>query len=70
MSLEGAMAMLEDDRYRGDLATEVNKLRKLLTEEKKKSHGESARLAETSQLFEQVSEQPWVAVVMWCPGVH
>ena len=54
VSLEGAMAMFEDERYRGDLATEVNKLRKLLTEEKKKSHGESARLAETSQLFEQV----------------
>ena len=47
-------ARLEEERYRGDLGVEVNKLRSLLTQEKKKMYTETARLAETSQLFEQV----------------
>ena len=47
-------ARLEEERYRGDLTTEVNKLRSLLTQEKKKMYAETTRLAETSQLFEQV----------------
>ena len=33
---------------------QVTKLRKLLTEERKKSQGETVRLNETSHLFEQV----------------
>ena len=45
---------MDDERYRGDLSTEVNKLRFLLTQEKKKMYTETTRLAETSQLFEQV----------------
>ena len=54
VSLEGVQARLEEERYRGDLTTEVNKLRSLLTQEKKKMYTETTRLAETSQLFEQV----------------
>ena len=54
MSLEGVQARLEEERYRGDLGVEVNKLRSLLTQEKKKMYTETTRLAETSQLFEQV----------------
>ena len=54
VSLEGVQARLEEERYRGDLSTEVNKLRSLLTQEKKKMYTETTRLAETSQLFEQV----------------
>jgi len=53
-SLAGCQAKLEDERYCGDLTTEVNKLRKLLTEEKKKVGGETARLGETHALFEQI----------------
>ena len=52
--MEGVQARLEEERYRGDLTTEVNKLRSLLTQEKKKMYAETTRLAETSQLFEQV----------------
>merc|ERR1719220_2511281 len=54
VSLEGVQARLEEERYRGALTTEVNKLRSLLTQEKKKMYTETTRLAETSQLFEHV----------------
>merc|ERR1719244_1003303 len=53
-SLASCQAKLEDERYCGDLTTEVNKLRKLLAEEKKKVGGENARLGETHALFEQI----------------
>jgi len=53
-SLASCQNKLEDERYCGDLTTEVNKLRKLLTEEKKKVGGENARLGETHALFEQI----------------
>jgi len=53
-SLANCQAKLEDERYCGDLTTEVNKLRKLLAEEKKKVGGENARLGETHALFEQI----------------
>merc|ERR1719431_122637 len=54
VSLASCQDKLEDERFYGDLVTEVNKLRKLLAEEKKKSHVENMRLTETHQLFEQV----------------
>eukprot|EP00092_Neocalanus_flemingeri_P069665 GFUD01085424.1.p1 GENE.GFUD01085424.1~~GFUD01085424.1.p1 ORF type:complete len:522 (-),score=156.51 GFUD01085424.1:228-1793(-) len=53
-SLASCQAKLEDERYCGDLTTEVNKLRKLLAEEKKKVGGENAQLRETHALFEQI----------------
>lgn len=53
-SLASCQSKLEDERYCGDLTTEVNKLRKLLAEEKKKVGGENARLGETHALFEQI----------------
>jgi hypothetical protein len=75
VSLEGVQARLEDEGWRGDLGTEVgirggaqrlllqvNKLRKLLAEEKRKAHVETAKLAETSQLFEQVLRPSLVSI--------
>jgi len=53
-SLASCQAKLEDEHYCGDLTTEVNKLRKLLAEEKKKVGGENSRLSETHALFEQI----------------
>lgn len=56
-SLASCQSKLEDGggQYAlPDLATEMNKLRKLLNEEKKKSLGETHRLAETNALFDQV----------------
>jgi len=53
-SLASCQSKLEDESYCGDLTTEVNKLRKLLAEEKKKVGGENARLGETHALFEQI----------------
>jgi len=53
-SLHACLDKLRDERYCGDLATEVNKLRKLLTEEKKKVGGERRGLGEVHAMFEQV----------------
>ena len=54
-SLAGCQQRLEEGQYTPhDLATEMNKLRKLLNEEKKKSLGETSRIVETNVLFEQV----------------
>jgi len=54
LSLAGCQQNLTDAHFQGDLVTEVAKLRKLLEQEKKKSHGESSKLTDAHQLFEQV----------------
>ena len=46
--------MMQDERFFGDLATEVNKLRKLLSDEKKKIGSERNKLGEVHALFEQI----------------
>ena len=53
-SLHGLLDKMEDDRFFGDLATEVNKLRKLLSDEKKKVGGERHKLGEVHAMFEQI----------------
>jgi len=53
-SLHGLMDKIEDERFFGDLATEVNKLRKLLSDEKKKIGSERNKLGEVHALFEQI----------------
>jgi len=57
LSLASFQAKLEDEMYCGDLVTEVTKLRKLLSEEKRKSHGEIVKLTDTHKLFDQVNVQ-------------
>lgn len=54
VSLAGCQQQLDRDSWQPDLATEINKLRKLLSEEKRSCYGEGARLKEVHQLFEQV----------------
>ncbi len=54
VSLAGCQQQLDRDSWQPDLATEINKLRKLLSEEKRSCYGEGARLNEVHQLFEQV----------------
>ena len=41
-SLHGLLNKMEDERFFGDLVTEVNKLRKLLSDEKKKWAGSAS----------------------------
>ena len=53
-SLHSLRDKIEDERFFGDLATEVNKLRKLLSDEKKKVGGEKTQLGEVHTLFEQI----------------
>ena len=53
-SLHGLLNKMEDERFFGDLATEVNKLRKLVSDEKKKVGGERLKLGEVHAMFEQV----------------
>ena len=53
-SLHSLRDKIEDERFFGDLATEVNKLRKLLSDEKKKVGGERTQLGEVHTLFEQI----------------
>ena len=56
-SLHGLLNKLEDERYFGDLATEVNKLRKLLSDEKKKVGGERHKLGEVHAMFETIYDE-------------
>ena len=53
-SLHGLLNKMEDERFFGDLVTEVNKLRKLLSDEKKKVGGERLKLGEVHAMLEQV----------------
>ena len=56
ISLASCQQQLDRDSWHPDLATEINKLRKLLSEEKRSCHNEGDRLLEVHQLFEQVPE--------------
>ena len=54
VSLASCQQQLDRDSWHPDLATEINKLRKLLSEERRSCHNEGERLKEVHQLFEQV----------------
>jgi len=56
-SLHGLLNKMEDERFFGDLVTEVNKLRKLLSDEKKKVGGERLKLGEVHAMFEQIYDE-------------
>ena len=53
-SLQGLLDKVEDDRFYAGLVTEVTKLRKLLSDEKKKLGGERHKLGEVHVMFEQI----------------
>merc|ERR1719189_1615123 len=61
-SLHSLRDKIEDERFFGDLATEVNKLRKLLSDEKKKVGGERHKLGEVHALFEQIYDDYSITV--------